>query len=55
MTLRERRRKRKKEDNPNYKWDVVELLFWVPELLFLPLRLLLWISRGIMRLLQNSP
>ncbi|MFP7494709.1 hypothetical protein SFC66_13055 [Terribacillus saccharophilus] len=55
MTLRERRKKRKKEENPDYRWDVIEVFLWVPELLLYPLRFLLWMARGVMRLLQNGP
>ncbi|MFB1099665.1 hypothetical protein [Terribacillus sp. JSM ZJ617] len=52
MALRERRRQRKREADPNHKWDILDILLWLPELLFLPLRLLAWIGRGILRLFQ---
>jgi len=55
VTLRERRRKRKREADPNHKWDILDILLYVPELLILPFRLLLWIGRGILRLFQIGP
>lgn len=55
MTLRELRRQRKREADPNHKWDIMDIPLWVPELLFLPFRLLAWIGRGILRLFQIGP
>ncbi|QXE02838.1 hypothetical protein [Terribacillus sp. DMT04] len=46
MTPRERRRQRKKEENQNYTWDIIDILLWVPEL---PIRFVLWIGRGVVR------
>ncbi|SHG82537.1 hypothetical protein [Ornithinibacillus halophilus] len=45
-------RKRKKESGSYTFWDfLVDALFWVPELLFLPLRIIFWLVRGFGRMI----
>ncbi len=47
-------RKRKKDNDHYTFWDfVLDVLFWIPELLFFPLRLIYWLIKGIGRLIGN--
>jgi hypothetical protein len=49
------KRKRKRESRERYSmWDgLFELLFWIPEILILPFRLIFWLFRGIGKLIGN--
>lgn len=47
-------RKRKKQNNDYTFFDVIfDVLFWLPELILLPFRLLFWLVRGFGRLIAN--
>ncbi|WP_229683088.1 hypothetical protein [Virgibacillus oceani] len=49
---REKRKKHKQE--PSSFWDLLaDILLWIPELLLLPFRLIIWIGRGFFRLIGN--
>ncbi|MBB4826168.1 hypothetical protein HNO89_003405 [Sporosarcina luteola] len=50
-----RRKKEKRENNERYRFVdfLMDLLFFVPELLFLPIRLLVWLARPIIRLVSD--
>ncbi|WP_209366206.1 hypothetical protein [Sediminibacillus dalangtanensis] len=48
-----RKNKRRKADNRLGKWDILELLTWIPEVLMLPVRLVIWLLRGIGRLIGS--
>ncbi|WP_155593548.1 hypothetical protein [Lysinibacillus cavernae] len=46
------RRKNKKNDNGYTFLDFIfDVLFWIPELILLPFRVLFWLLRGIGRLI----
>ncbi|WP_099159261.1 hypothetical protein [Virgibacillus ndiopensis] len=52
---REKRKQRKqnKLDQSSF-WNIlVDILLWIPELLLLPFRLILWLARGFLRLIGN--
>lgn len=41
-------RNSKKSYDENTFWDgIVEILIWIPELVFLPFRVIFWLLRGI--------
>lgn len=43
-------RKARKDDAYYTKWDLlVDILVWVPEIILLPLRLLFWLLRAVLR------
>jgi hypothetical protein len=45
----EKRRKKKQEGTYNF-WDFLfEMIFWIPELILLPFRLLFWLVRFLGR------
>ncbi|WP_162990380.1 hypothetical protein [Mesobacillus foraminis] len=45
----EKRRKKKQEGTYNF-WDLLfEVIFWIPELILLPFRLLFWLVRFLGR------
>ncbi|WP_170006281.1 hypothetical protein [Bacillus fonticola] len=50
-TKRKSRRNRKRQTGDRYNFSdfIVDALFFVPELIMYPLRLLLWVGRGIGR------
>ncbi|WP_456276288.1 hypothetical protein [Bacillus sp. AK128] len=50
-----RRRRRGHKDPREYTAGdfVLDTLLWVPELLFLPFRIIFWIVRGLGRLIGN--
>ncbi|MBB6444047.1 hypothetical protein [Bacillus benzoevorans] len=45
---KEKFRKRKKKHNEVIEF-ILEMLFWLPELIILPFRLIFWLIRGIGR------
>jgi hypothetical protein len=49
------KRQRKRDRGEGYStWDgIFELLFWIPELLILPFRLIFWLIRGIGKSIGN--
>jgi len=51
---KEKSRKRRK-NNGNYTFldFIMDVLFWVPELLVLPFRILIWLLRGLGRFIKN--
>ncbi|MBD7944573.1 hypothetical protein H9650_10640 [Psychrobacillus sp. Sa2BUA9] len=51
---KEKRAERKRQQE-KYTWADVfgDIFFWIPELFFLPFRLLFWILRGLVRALGN--
>ncbi|WP_243458299.1 hypothetical protein [Sporosarcina sp. Te-1] len=53
--MKMRRKLEKREKNERYRFVdfLVDLLFFVPELLFLPIRLLVWMVRPIVRLVTD--
>ncbi|WP_153463893.1 hypothetical protein [Sediminibacillus terrae] len=48
-----RKNKRRKRENRQEKWDALELLTWIPEIFMLPVRLVVWLIRGIGRLIGS--
>lgn len=52
LNLRKKRKKSKK--NPEDKWDWLEILFWIPEIILYPIRLLWWVIRGAARMLGEA-
>lgn len=51
---KQKTRKHKKSKNDYNFWDmVVDVLLFIPELLFLPFRIIFWILRGFGRLIEN--
>lgn len=51
---KQKTRKYKKSKSDYNFWDmVVDVLIFIPELLFLPFRILFWIIRGFGRVLEN--
>ncbi|MFJ7827410.1 hypothetical protein [Psychrobacillus sp. NPDC096623] len=48
-------RKNKRKGNDQYTFGdfVFEVFFWVPEILFLPFRMLFWLVRGIGRVIGS--
>ncbi|ASN06433.1 hypothetical protein [Virgibacillus necropolis] len=51
---KEKMRKRK-ENNDNYRFldFMLDVLFWIPELVLLPFRMIIWLFSGIGRLLRG--
>lgn len=49
--LRFRKKRKKRKNNAEDKWDWFEILFWIPELILYPLRLIWWLLRGAARML----
>lgn len=50
-----RRRTVRKEHNERYRFSdfLLDVLFFIPELLFLPFRLLVWLVRPLLRLISD--
>jgi hypothetical protein len=46
LRKKEKLRKRKKKENEVLDF-ILEVLFWLPELLILPFRLIFWLIRGL--------
>lgn len=48
-------RRKQKQDSPSGFWDLlIEGIFWVPELIVLPFRLLFWLVRFLGRSLFHG-
>ncbi|ATP40103.1 hypothetical protein CSE16_08585 [Solibacillus sp. R5-41] len=45
------RRRRKGDDNYSLFDFLLEVLFWIPELILFPLRLIFWMLRGLGKLI----
>ncbi|MDY0407461.1 hypothetical protein [Paracerasibacillus soli] len=51
---KEKTRKSKKRDDSYTFWDfILDVLFWIPELILFPFRLIFWSLRGIGRLVSD--
>jgi len=51
---KEKSRKRRKDNEKYTFWDLIlDVLFWLPELIILPFRIIFWSFRGIGRLIGN--
>lgn len=50
-----RRKKKRKTDNESYSIAdfFLDIAFWIPELIFLPFRLVFYGARGIIRWIDN--
>lgn len=50
-----RRRTVRKEHNERYRFSdfLLDVLFFIPELLFLPFRLLVWLARPLIRFIGD--
>ena len=48
-----RKKRRKYSDQYTFGDFMFDVFFWIPELLFLPFRLIFWLVRGIGRLIWN--
>ncbi|WP_458413004.1 hypothetical protein ACNQFZ_19710 [Schinkia sp. CFF1] len=47
------RKSRKSSDRYTFVDFIFDVLFWVPELLLLPFRILFWLVRGLGRWIEN--
>lgn len=47
--------RKSKKDNEQYTFldFILDVLFWIPELIFLPFRIMIWLLKGIGRLIAN--
>jgi hypothetical protein len=46
--------KRRSEEGKAIFFDfIIEILFWIPELLILPIRLLFWVFKGLGRVISH--
>ena len=53
-TKKENRNNRRNNSDRYTFGDVVfDILFWIPELLFLPFRMIFWLGRGVGRVIWN--
>jgi hypothetical protein len=54
---RERMRQKRKNKNHGERYSIVdlmlELLIWIPEVLFFPFRILFWLMRGIGKIIGD--
>ena len=51
---KEKRKKRRRNKEGNSFIDfILEVLFWIPELIILPFRLVFWLIRGLGRLISD--
>ncbi|MEC2076377.1 hypothetical protein [Metabacillus fastidiosus] len=48
-----RRKKRKNSDRYTFMDFLLDVVDWVPELIFLPFRILFWLVRGIGRFISD--
>ncbi|MCK1997378.1 hypothetical protein MPH47_09100 [Psychrobacillus psychrodurans] len=48
-----RKNRRKYSDRYTFGDFMFEVFFWIPELLFLPFRMIFWLVRGVGRLIWN--
>ncbi|MFS0638229.1 hypothetical protein AB1K84_20190 [Mesobacillus foraminis] len=52
---RAEKRRKKKQEGTYHFWDLLfEVVFWVPELILLPFRLLFWLVRFLGRSIFNG-
>lgn len=52
---KKRKTRKSKKSNGDYTFldFIFDVLFWIPELIFLPFRLIFWLLRGIGRLIGD--
>nr|WP_240338455.1 hypothetical protein [Peribacillus alkalitolerans] len=54
-TKKKQKMRKYKKDSDHYTFfDLIfDVLFWIPELLLLPFRIIFWLLRGVGRLVEN--